>query len=156
MQGMEILMEDQHIKQIRRFYRREFIIFIAIVVGFSLFSLRNRDSWITLNFGDDSMTLTGPDDAPFVVEISYQDILSVQKVTSLDLGENLTGIDTEKCLFGTWKNDSYGEYTLCASPSVSDYIVLETDCGITVFNYESEDMTEHLYTALAELIDEQQ
>lgn len=49
-----------------------------------------------------------------------------------------------------------GEYTLCASPSVSDYIVLQTADGILVFNYESVDMTQHVCTALAELIAEQQ
>lgn len=107
-------------------------------------------------FDDESMTLVGPGEAPSPVVIRYADILSVSEIHGLDAGTNLDGLCTEQYWFGAWRNDVYGEFTLCASPRFSDYIVLETVNGTVVFNYEDTDTTHQLYTALVDLLADKQ
>ena len=126
------------------------IIFI-LVTAFYLF--RSAEP-MKLGFEEDHMTITGPSGAPFVVTVDYQDILSVSEADTLDPGVRLEGLDTERCRFGSWQNDAYGNYTLCVSPAFPNHIVLETVNGIVAFNYESADSTQHLYSALVEMLRE--
>lgn len=135
---------------------RNLIFLLIVLVVFGGFRIFNHVEPVTLQFEDDYMTLTGPEGAPFVVTVQYQEIHSISEITELDLGTYLTGLNTEKCWFGTWHNDAYGDYTLCASPAFSDYIVLETANGVIVFNYESADATQHFYPAMQELLDSYQ
>lgn len=136
--------------------QRRNILFIAIIfLGVTAFSLFRGGEPMELAFNDDEMTITGPDGAPFAVTIPYQDIQSVfesDPLNALELGVRLEGLDTDRCRFGTWHNDAYGDYTLCASPRVSNYIVLETAGGVVAFNYENADSTHHLYLALVDLL----
>lgn len=132
------------------------VIAIALILVVTLFGWGKDEMPVTYQFGEAGMTVTGPEDAPFAVELSYKDIISVSEAGELDTGDNLTGVCTDKCWFGTWKNEAYGEYTLCALPSVSQYIVLETTDGVVVCNYQSADATRSLYTALVEWLEEKQ
>lgn len=132
--------------------RRNVLIVAIIFVGVTAFSLFRGGKPMELAFNDDEMTITGPDGAPFVVTIPYQDIQSVSESGTLELGIQLEGLDTGRCRFGTWRNDAYGDYTLCASPRISSYIVLETADGVVAFNYESADSTHHLYLAFVDLL----
>lgn len=134
---------------------RNVLIIAIILVGVTAFSLFHGGEAMELGFEDDKMTITDPEGAPFVVTISYRDIRSVSErspADALELGACQEGLDTSRCRFGTWSNDAYGDYTLCASPRVSSYIVLETAPGVVVFNYESDDSTHHLYLALVDLL----
>lgn len=133
--------------------RMNFLFTIVILVVFSFYYFSNHVVPVTFQYEEDRMILTGPSGAPFSVELKYEEILSVSEITELETGTNLSGINTEQCWFGTWENDCYGTYTLCASPSFSDYIVLETADGVVVCNYESADATQHMYTALLELLE---
>ena len=135
--------------------KRNIVFVLLVLVIFSFFYWRSHVEPVTWTFDENSVTLAAPDGKLSTV-IAYQDIHSVSEVAGLDVGTNLTGICTDQCWFGTWRNDAYGEYTLCASPAVSDYIVLYTTNGIVVCNYESADATSHLYTALLELLDAKQ
>lgn len=135
--------------------RRNILAIAIIFVGVTAFSLFRGAKPMQLAFLDDEMTITGPENAPFVVTIPYQDIRSVSEwdsADSLEPGFCREGLDTSRCRFGTWCNDAFGDYTLCASPGISNYIVLETADGVVAFNYESADSTHHLYLALADLL----
>ncbi len=132
--------------------RRNIIIIAIIFVGVTALSLFRNTNPMELDFGDDHMTITGPESAPFTVTVQYQDILSVSEADIPDPGICLEGLDTQRCRFGFWQNDTYGEYTLCDSPAFQDHIVLETADGIVAFNYESDDSTHHLCQALVELL----
>lgn len=136
--------------------RRDIILAVLIIIAFTIFYSFHNVVPVTLEVGEESMTLTGPKDAPFAVEIAYRDILSVTQTDALDIGTNLSGLNTDQCWFGVWRNSAYGEYTLCASPSVPRYIVLETENGVIVCNYNNEDATQNLYTALVDWLAEKQ
>lgn len=132
--------------------RRSLLIAAVIFVGVTAFSLFRSGEPMELAFRDDEMTITGPEGAPFAVAIPYQDIRSVSESKAPDPGVCLEGLDTERCRFGVWRNDAYGDYTLCASPHISSYIVLKTADGVVAFNYENDDSTHHLYLALVDLL----
>lgn len=53
---------------------------------------------------------------------------------------------------GKWENEAYGVYSLYAWAKVSDCIVLETSGGYILCNFESNDATAHLCTAIQELL----
>lgn len=97
---------------------------------------------------EDSITVTGPSDAPFTLTVAYQDIRSISETDSLDPGILLDGLDRNGCRFGSWQNAAYGEYMLCDIPDIPKHIVLETANGIVVFNYESADFTHELCSAM--------
>lgn len=132
--------------------RRNILIAAVIFVAVTAFSLFRGSEPVELAFHDDEMTITGPEGAPFVVTIPYQDIRAVSEADALEPGVRREGLDTGRCRFGSWRNGAYGDYTLCASPHISSYIVLDTADGVVVFNYESADSTHHLYLALADLL----
>ena len=134
--------------------RLNIAVIIIIFAGVTIYTLFHPSTAFGLAFGDDSMTITGPDGAPFAVTVSYEDILSVSQTDSLEIGTRLEGLSTDSCRFGTWENESYGSYTLCAVPSISNYIVLETREGMVAFNYESADTTSRLYAALLDLLED--
>lgn len=128
--------------------RRDLIVAIFILAAVTIFACFQQADGIGLQFGDDGIILTGPEEAEFTVEVKYADILSISEADGMDVGTNLSGICTKQCWYGRWRNDTFGEYTLCAQPFIGRYIVLETTKGVVVCNYESKDTTRGLYTAL--------
>lgn len=135
--------------------KRNIVAGLLVLVIFSFFYWRSHIEPVVWKFDESCMTLTAPD-GELSVTVAYQDINLVSEITELDAGTNLTGICTDQCWFGTWQNDMYGDYTLCASPLFAGYIVLDTKNGVIVCNYESADATAHLYTALLELLETKQ
>lgn len=135
---------------------RNWIFILILIVCVTVFYGMKGSETVNFAFEEDGVTLTGPKDAPFSVTIDYDDISSVSEITELDAGDKLTGVDTDRCRFGTWKNETWGEYTLCIIPKCADYIVFETADGVVVCNYENEDSTQHLYTAILELLETKQ
>ena len=136
---------------------RNLLLLVIVIAVFCVFQMGRGSGVHSLQFDNEnkSMMLIAPGGKTSVA-IKYEDIKSVSEAASLDLGTCIDGIDTKKCRFGTWSNDAYGEYTLCISPKIKDYIVLETVHGIVVLNFESKDSTQHLYPALLDLLETHQ
>ena len=126
---------------------------ILILVVFTIYSFRHISVPVTYTFEEEYMSLSGPTDADFTVDIPYSDILSVSLSESPpDLGKELSNTSTKSCLNGTWENETYGVYSLYAWPKVTDFIVIETSNGFILCNFESNDATAHLCTAIQELL----
>lgn len=145
--------QEQRKKKLGAAQRRDIILAAAVILTVIIIQWINRTDPILFQFGDNSMTITCPADTALSVELSYRNILSVTETDTLDPGTNLSGVSTDKCWFGVWQNSAYGQYTLCATPSVSRFIVLETAEGFVVCNYESDDSTQGLYKGLVELLE---
>jgi hypothetical protein len=135
--------------------RRNLICLVVILVGFTLFSLFSGGGTPTCAFGETALTLTGPDEGSVPVVINYEEIRSLSLTDDLDLGTFVDGANTTNCQFGTWENEQFGQYTLCALPSVKTYLVMDTEDGIVVLNCESANTTSHLCEAIQGLLDEQ-
>ena len=146
-------MSEQKPRSIWSTYRREIVVALIIIVLFTLFAGRGRQQGVEFQFEESQMTIIGPSGAPEPVVVDYADIRSISHCTGLELGDCESGLDTASCRFGTWRSDELGRYALCALPSVSEYVVLETAQRTVVFNYEDDDATAHLYTALLELLE---
>lgn len=125
----------------------------AVVIVFCILEYVFNVAAVTYDYGESGVTLTGPSDAPFSVTVRYEDISSVSEITELEIGTNLSGMNADDCWFGIWQNQTYGEYTLCAYPKTSSYVVLETADGTIVCNGKNVDATRNVYLTLLEKLE---
>ncbi len=143
----------EHLKTFKR-NRYHSLIFpiclIIIVFSFSLFS--SSKATISLDFDETNMTICHPSDISSSILIEYKNIISVNNVHDLNVGSYISGTNTDEIRFGVWCNNTYGEYTLCCSPQISNYIALETVDGIIVFNYTDTSTTDELYSILLDFL----
>ena len=74
-------------------------------------------------------------------------------VDEFDPGTMISGGETRKLYWGTWKNDIWGEYTLCASKKIDNALLVTSSNGeLLVLNYENEKTTEALLTLFSDLV----
>lgn len=133
---------------------RNIIFIILIFVAATLYYVLHPSSPSGLSFGDDAMTVTVAGDEPYVLEVPYDGIRDLERASGLDLGRCLEGGDTEKCRYGLWENETFGQYRLCAWAGITEYVVLDTADGTVVCNYESDEATGSLYDALVKFLAE--
>lgn len=134
-------------------HRREIIAALVVIVLFTMFAGQWKPDGMEFDFGETQMTITGPEGAPAPVTLAYTDICAISLRSNLELGSREEGLDNSSCRFGTWRNEEFGRYTLCAGPELPEYIVLETKQGYVAFNYQDTDATAHLHKALVELLE---
>ncbi len=89
----------------------------------------------------------------FKVVFSKSDVLSVDLVEDMDYGIAVHAVCEEKYLVGEWENGEYGRYDLAVKKSIDTCIVVRTEDGVTVYNYDNEKQTEAGYDALVEWIE---
>lgn len=139
--------------------RTSLIIFLLIFVGFTVYSMLSGSNSSNVEFGDNFLRLSAPsEENPFECTIYYDDIESVRTIfkdEKYDLGEMVSGTETKKLNYGTWKNAEFGEYTLYASPKFNTYTVINTTKGVVVMNIEGAETTENFTSALAKLLYEE-
>ena len=146
-------MPEQSFKSSKVYQRRNIIFAVAIIVIVAIYYFfNNAGTPVLIQFDENSMTWVHPTDSSISMEIMYQDILSIDEASDVDVGQMVSGSKDDQFWFGIWENEKYGQYTLCASPQSSRYIVLNTVNGIVVFNYGDSATTQELYKALTELL----
>ena len=102
-----------------------------------------------------SIVITGPSGTePF--SIDYREIQSITLIDDYNRGTKVSGVQNRHLYYGTFHNDVYGTYALCAVPSIRSAIEIRTKNGIILFNYESEKVTAALSTSLTEFVSEKQ
>jgi hypothetical protein len=139
---------------LKKSQRINFIFIIIVLVIFTIYFRNTHTTAVTFDIGDTSITLEGPSGAPDPVTVPFSDILSISYLTEFDPGENVDGLSNSRCYFGTFQNDAYGTYTLCAYPKVKEYILMNTTDGVIVFNYDSTDSTGSFYTAFKDYLEQ--
>lgn len=134
-------------------YRNTSILFcIAVIIIFLLFFRNNLNETVYVEPQADALFLSSYKGDE--LSISYKDITSVELTDSFDFGTMQHGTDNFRTRCGTWSNKTLGSYHLFTLNKAVDYIILTTDTSTVVFNYESTDVTESLYTALKDLLEE--
>lgn len=87
----------------------------------------------------------------YTSELKWDDISAIELREELSYGTLVEGTDNSKEKSGIWNNKAFGEYELIANAKVASCIVCFTESGrILVFNYESEESTSSLLTAIQE------
>ena len=130
------------------------ILLTILLIAVLAIAFWGKDSkQVSLEFREDDMILSAPEEDAFRVTIAYKDVSSMELLTELVPGVCLSGTDSDIHKTGRWSNEAYGDYTLCISPGIPACIVLDTADGIVVFNYESSDTTIQLFDALTEHIE---
>ena len=119
---------------------------IAIFVVVTLISVFKGGEAILLDFGEDSLSISGVGD--FSCTVNYRDIDTVELLDHADLGTIVDGTKSGLYSYGVWHSDSWGDYTLCVTNKVDSFIMItETDGHVTVFNYQNSSDTELLFEA---------
>ena len=122
---------------------------ILIMVFVAAIRMQNAAS-VGIDFNDTRIVITGP---------SGTEPFSIQSITLIDdynSGTKVSGVQNRRLYYGTFHNDVYGTYALCAVPSIRSAIEIRTKNGIILFNYESEKVTAALSTSLTEFVSEKQ
>ena len=110
---------------------------------------------VGIDFNDTRIVITGPSGTePF--SIDYREIQSITLIDNYNSGTKVSGVQNRRLYYGTFHNDVYGTYALCAVPSIPSAIEIRTKNGIILFNYESEKVTAALSTSLTEFVSEKQ
>lgn len=131
----------------RKYTHLLFTLFLVIVV--SLASWIGKESDVKLDWSDTGVLAADPDGNVYTV--SYADVTSVQLMECGDFGRCISGQQTKTCICGTWKNELWGEYQICADPRVGLSIVFRTSENLFVLNYESNETTAALYDSILQI-----
>lgn len=124
------------------------VILILALVLFYVFS--GGSVGISLDFGENELTISASN---YDWIIPYNQIESLELTGLPDPGTVIDGSEKRNLCCGTWKNNTFGEYTLCADPRIEACIVIRMKSGdVYVINYENSDSTEQLHQMFTELL----
>lgn len=128
------------------------LLVIAIVIGFTIINLIQGGSTITLDFGSDALTVSGPE--RFSHTVRYDSITSLTLLDLTDPGGAVSGGENRSYRWGEWENAVWQSYTLCAAKKVDTCIcVMTSDGGRFLFNYEDQDTTSAILKMFTQLLD---
>ena len=124
------------------------IVLILVLVLFYVFS--GGSVGISLDFGENELTLSASN---YDWLIPYDEIESLELTKLPDKGALIEGIEKRTLCCGTWKNDTFGEYTLCIDPRSENCIIIRMKSGgVYVLNYENSDSTKQLHQMFTDLL----
>lgn len=124
---------------------------VVILAAFTIFSTARGGTSTTLDFGEDNLTVTAPENYTYVVD--YDEINNIELVDKFESGAMVSGGETRKYQWGTWKNETWGEYTLCITKRIDNALLIShSDGELLVLNYESDKTTEALLELFNDLL----
>lgn len=142
-------MDEKHGKRNGQIWGlRSVIIFIAVIAVISLF--RSREETLKYSFSEEGFaieTVSG-----YSVSVAWDSILSAQERETLEPGKLLDGTDDDTERSGSWENQEFGQYILCTDAKVDDYVVLYTETGVVIINFEDKEATRSLCQAIEEML----
>lgn len=127
------------------------LLVLVIVAVFTVFSLINGGTGIRLDFGDDTLTVKGPN--RFSCSVSYDSIAALELVELVDPGAAVSGSENSGFRWGEWSSGAWGPYTLCAGKQADTAICVTTDEGQRlVFNYQNDETTARVFEMFSQLL----
>ena len=127
------------------------LIFIVLILAMVLFYVFSGGSvGISLDYGEESLILSAADRDWL---IPYDQIESLELAEHPNTGTLIDGVQKCTLHWGTWRNDLWGEYTLCIDPRIDSCIVITMkNGGIYVLNYENDGSTKQLHQMFSDLL----
>ena len=119
------------------------VLILSFIPGVSFFSGSNS---AMISFEEDGISFQYPDDSSEYV--AYDAITGIELLDKFSYGSCISGGTEKSCSYGLWENDELGEYHLCCNDKLTMAIKITTDSGIYVMNYESDDVTQQIYSNL--------
>lgn len=130
---------------------KNILLVLALCVGFTVMSLFSRGNGIGLDFGEDSLTVTGPEKYQFTIAYSRISVLELVELT--DAGEPAAGEENKNYRWGSWSNEAWQDYSLCAAKKADQCILIAAEDGSCfVFNYLDDATTQQVYSMFSELL----
>ena len=127
------------------------IFLVLVLVVFLVLTSIFGGTGMNVDFGDDSLTVTGPQKYSFTVD--YDRIAAMDLVELTDPGTMISGGENRSYRWGSWENEAWGSYTLCASKKIDTALRLTTTDGEhLVFNYQDEDTTASILEMFTQLL----
>lgn len=124
---------------------------VVVLVAFTIFSTARGGTSTHLDFGEDKLTITAPEN--YTYDVEYDEIQNIEFVDEFEPGIMVSGGETRKYQWGTWKNELWGEYTLCVSKQIDNALLIShSDGELLVLNYESDKTTETLLDLFTDLL----
>ena len=125
------------------------IVFVAFFMAFTRFTGRNT---ISIDFGENALTLYAPKD--YTISMEYDRIQSLELVElPEDIGSTLSGDENRRYSWGERENATWGTYTLCVSKKIDVAILVTTyNNEIFIYNFESDDTTTSMLQMFTELL----
>lgn len=122
---------------------------VILVIIFAAFAVLNKTGGIQYTFGDSALsvhTAVWKD-----ISVTYADVDSVSLETGLDTGRRTNGYGSRKLSIGTFKNDTFGSYTLYSFTGCDPLAVLHMkDDSVIVLSGKNKTATEEIYSGLTE------
>ncbi len=94
-----------------------------------------------------TLTATGIS-GTYSINVVYLNMTSAALVESLDEGQKLEGISNGRIKAGTYYSGDYATYYLFVFNSVDEYIVVKMANTYIIFNCETVEETEEMYTTI--------
>ncbi len=116
------------------------IVLFVLVIGYGAFESYNK---VKVDFGEESVDVVS---SKYIMNIPYDMVEGIELVDMPDAGEIIDGRDDMSLRYGTWENEAWGKYVVCADLSAGNAVVVHLDDGRTyVFSRRSNEVTQEIY-----------
>ena len=116
------------------------IVLFAIVIAMTVFETYNK---VKVEFSDTAVDIST---SKYSMNIPYDLVESVELVALPEAGEVIDGTDDMAARTGLWKNETWGEYYICADLNSPTCIVAHLEDGrIFVFSRRNDEETTQIY-----------
>lgn len=103
---------------------------------------------IAYEMDEENLAVACADRAP--VFVAYSTVSSVQLVDTFKMDRTVEADEWDDGWCGIYENEEYGNFTLYAYSSAGNYIVVEHENGVLIFNDKTEKATAKAYEELLE------
>lgn len=124
---------------------------LLVIIGVAtVYSLSGKNIGMNLDFGETSFAIRAGDYSEI---IPYSSIESIELVPTPESGNMISGAETRRLRYGTWRNDTWGEYRQCINTETNQCIQLSlSENAVYVLNYQDDNSTVSLFNMLTELL----
>ena len=137
----------------RDYFSLKHILFAVFIIGLMLiFAFCQSADMVKVSLESESIYIYS---SKYTMNVEYAQIDSLELTDLLDPGEKVEdGYDDDLVRYGTWRNDAWGEYCVCADPDTSKCVVLHLKDGRTfVFSRKDDSETTRIYEELLAAIE---
>lgn len=138
-------------KRAQRNNLRDVVVCLVIVAVVLVLRLRFGGPVISVSPEENGLLVVAADGTEHLLE--FEKLESVElchDLAQFHRGDQLSGETGRSVASGRFRNEEFGEYELHVMEELHDYVVARDSAGVLVFNYESDETTETLYTYLFE------
>lgn len=130
--------------------RRILLTLLILALTIFFYGVFGRNT-LLLSLGDETVTLSGPENSSF--SVPFSSIASMELRESFSPGAAVDGGVKNHIRYGLWHNDEWGDYQLFSSEKIEPVIVLYTEEGdVLVYNYESDKTTRSHYETFTDYL----